>query len=268
MIAGAVGEALTGCEWVGIPFAGGCCELLEIKARTIVVNDLHRHLINLAGVVANPSCKATLQRRLGEMLFHPNELKTAQMFCEAAEQGDVGRMMPVPWAVSFFACCWMTRSGAAGTPQEFKAGQSLRWEAAGGDSNRRFRSAMESLDTFHRAMVDRCTFSTLDVFDFLDKCKDRPKHGIYCDPPFYGPGAKYTHAPKTDADQEAFHRQLAGSLGMFDNARIVVRAYDVPLIRELYNRAHWTWQHLNGRKQTNAAAPDVLIVSKQGNTNV
>lgn len=31
------------------------------------------------------------------------------------------------------------------------------------------------------------------MFDFLDKCQDKPKHGIYCDQPFPGPGDKYKH---------------------------------------------------------------------------
>lgn len=35
----AVGEALAGCRWVGIPFAGGMPELLHLTARTVVVSD-------------------------------------------------------------------------------------------------------------------------------------------------------------------------------------------------------------------------------------
>lgn len=53
MLAHEVGRALSGCEWVGIPFAGGMAELPQIRARTIVANDLHKHIINLAEVVAD-----------------------------------------------------------------------------------------------------------------------------------------------------------------------------------------------------------------------
>jgi len=49
-----VGTALAGCQWVGVPFAGGMCELLQIKARSLLVSDLHRHVLNLAAVAADP----------------------------------------------------------------------------------------------------------------------------------------------------------------------------------------------------------------------
>ena len=38
---------LDGCEWVGIPFAGGMSEVPHIKAHTVVVNDLHEGIITL-----------------------------------------------------------------------------------------------------------------------------------------------------------------------------------------------------------------------------
>ena len=47
-----VGRALDGCEHVTILFAGGMSEVKEITARTLVVNDKHRHMMNLASVVA------------------------------------------------------------------------------------------------------------------------------------------------------------------------------------------------------------------------
>lgn len=42
-----VGRELDGCDWVGIPFAGGMSELRYINARTLNVNDLHCHLVIL-----------------------------------------------------------------------------------------------------------------------------------------------------------------------------------------------------------------------------
>lgn len=47
MLAPIVGQELAGVPWVGIPFAGGMSELVHITARTLQVNDLHEHVINL-----------------------------------------------------------------------------------------------------------------------------------------------------------------------------------------------------------------------------
>jgi hypothetical protein len=43
----------------------------------------------------------------------------------------------------------------------------------------------------------------------------------------------------------------------------VCRFYDVPLVRELYPADRWEWRHLEGRKQTNEAAPEVLLVNRR-----
>lgn len=252
MLAEHVGEALRGCEWVGIPFAGGCCEVPHIKARTIVVNDLHRHLMILCRVVA--ATPSSLKIALQDAPFHPDVLARAQITCRDATASDF------EVAVAYFICCWMTRSGSAGTPSEFTGNLCLRWNAGGGDSNVRFRSAIDSLEEWHRIFVDRCTFSTLDCFDFLDKCKDQPGHGIYCDPPFLIAGQKYTHNAGKGRDEIVWHQRLADQL-LREKCRVVVRAYDVPLIRNLYpTHLGWQFRELTGRKQTNDAAPELLIV--------
>lgn len=41
------GKSLDDCNWIGVPFAGGMCEIIHFKARSIVVNDLHSHIFNL-----------------------------------------------------------------------------------------------------------------------------------------------------------------------------------------------------------------------------
>src|SRR6516225_3546772 len=84
-----VGEELAGCSWVGVVFAGGMPELLHIKdARTIVVNDVHRHVINLARVVKNDKLKDQLVRDLDATLFHPDELAEAQIICASNQPLD------------------------------------------------------------------------------------------------------------------------------------------------------------------------------------
>jgi site-specific DNA-adenine methylase len=261
MLAEHVGEALRGCEWVGIPFAGGCCEVPHIKARTIVVNDVHRHLMNLCRVVAN--VPSALKLRLLGMPFHPDVLAHAQSSSlkDWKPECDNDPEYVFDRALAYFICCWMTRSGSAGTPAEFTGGLCLRWNAGGGDSNVRFRSAIDSLEEWHRNFVDRCTFSTLDCFEFLDKCKDVPGHGIYCDPPFLIAGQKYTHNAGKGQREEAWHVKLADRLTKFTESRVVVRAYDVSFIRAIYDVSDgWQFRELIGRKQTNDDAPELLIV--------
>lgn len=261
LLAQRVGEQLRGCNWVGIPFAGGLCEVLELSARTIVVNDLHRHLINLSEYISDPGRCGSLRRELEATLFHPDALAAAQQVCRHFESTEpTSQVQRREWASAYFCCCWMTRSGSAGTSSEFTGKLCLRWESGGGDSNVRFRSAVESLELFQQAMCERCTFSMLDAFAFLDMCKDRAGHGIYCDPPFLTAGLKYTHSPAKGTEEE-WHRSLQHRLTQFQHARIVVRAYEHPLVREMYQPADgWSFVELVGRKQTNAAAPELLMV--------
>lgn len=254
-----VGELLTGCHWVGIPFCGGCCEVPFITARTIVANDLHRDLINLATVVSDEAACEKLQAICRKQLLHPDTLSACQYVCDQFRKGYVAKgaqPFDVQWAAAYYAVAWMTRSGTAGTNGETTGKLCLRWEAGGGDSAKRWRSAIDSLPTWHEHLK-RCTFSTLDFRDFLAKCKDKQGHGIYCDPPFPGkPGEKYANSFSW---QE--HILLSWQLAEFRAARIVIRYYDTSDIRNLYKESDgWTWHEWEGRKQTNAAAPEVLIV--------
>ena len=52
-----VADKLAGCKWVGIPFAGGMSELLHLQAQSIVVNDLHCFVINLARCIQDEQAK-------------------------------------------------------------------------------------------------------------------------------------------------------------------------------------------------------------------
>lgn len=249
-----VGELLAGCKWVGIPFCGGCCEIPFIKARTIVANDLHQNVITLATIVSHETTCGELQETLNAMLFHPATLAEAQeILAGQMVAGDADDAMRRAYA--YFVVAWMTRSGTAGTNGEATGKLCLRWEAGGGDSAKRWRSAIESLPTWHEHLK-RCTFSCLDFRNFLAKCKDQDGHGIYCDPPFPGPGDKYTHGFSAEE-----HLLLAMRLEEFIKSRIVIRYYDVPAIRNLYKESDgWTWHEWQGRKQTNGDAPEVLIV--------
>lgn len=255
-----VGELLAGCEWVGVGFAGGMCELAHIKARTLMVNDLHRAVINLASALAHRELGPPLIRRLRRLAFHPDVLHAAQLRCKDKAYPwlrDISDPPDIEWAEDFFAAAWMGRNGTAGTDREFNGGLSVRWDAGGGDSATRFRSAVESLRDWRKVLA-RCTFTCLDVFAFLDKVQDKPKHGLYLDPPFPGPGDDYRHK-FPEADQ----RKLAARLADLRACRVVVRYYDHQLIRELYPESLWTWHRPEGGKtQTNKDAPEVLLVNR------
>jgi DNA adenine methylase len=258
MLAPAVGEELAGCKWVGIPFAGGMSELVYITASTIVVNDKHRHVINLARVVADANLRRQMVARLNRLPFHPDTLAAAQDYCRSFEPKGPA---DVTLAESYFICCWMGRSGKAGTDGEFSGGLPIRWNANGGDSNTRYRSALRSTAAFQRIMR-RCNFDTQDAFEFIDRCEDNERTGIYCDPPFPDAGRKYVHnAGKTDAEERNWHLALKNELERFHKARVVCRFYDHPLVRELYPEPRWTWRTLKGRKQSNAEAPEVLVMN-------
>jgi hypothetical protein len=103
--------------------------------------------------------------------------------------------------------------------------------------------------------MQQCTFACLDVFAILDRVQDEAEHGLYLDPPFPGPGDKYKHR-FTVAD----HRLLANRLLELRACRVVCRFYDHPLIQELYTQDQWTWNRFTGRKQTNEAGPEVLLI--------
>lgn len=264
ILAREVGAELSGCEWVGIPFAGGMAELLHIDARTMLVNDRHRHVINLARVVADRPSFASMKAIVRSKLVHPDALADAQIACMLREQTPNRMDDPIQWAGDYFICCWMARSGKAGTADEFDTGMSIRYEAGGGDSAVRYRSAIRGLRVWHR-IFQRCTFTVDDAFDMLAKCakQDKEGHGLYCDPPFPGPGDAYKHNCGDTADaQMRWHGYLSGALETFKNTRVVCRFYDVPLIRALYPEGdNWTWRRLKGRDQTNAAKPEVLIIN-------
>ncbi|MBN2024962.1 MAG: hypothetical protein JW809_19450 [Pirellulales bacterium] len=262
MLAPEVGKLLAGCRWVGVPFAGGMPELAYIDAPTIVVGDVHRHVMNLAAVVATTKCRRRLSAHLSRMPFHPDVLALAQTHCEEMERGGwtfetADAELSERWALNYFIVSWMGRSGKAGTVDEFKGALPIRWNANGGDSNTRYRSAVGSLRAWHR-ILRRCNFATIDVFEFLAKVQDLDGHGLYCDPPFPETGLPYKHK-FTEED----HRGLAKALGAFQKVRIVCRFYDHPLVRELYPETRWRWRPFTGRKQSNAEAPEVLLVNSR-----
>lgn len=247
------GQLLHGCRFVGVPFAGGMSEVPYITAKQILVNDLHRHVINLCRVVADDRLRAELIQRCDVLPYHPDVLKLAQETCDR---------LPPTWApvvrmaTAYFICVWMGRGGNAGTDGEFSGNLPIRWNASGGGSNRRYRTAIEALDEWGKAFR-RCEFVCMDAFDFLDRFQDREGHGLFVDAPWPDRGEEYTHK-FSEVDQ----RQLHGMLWAFEHARIVVRYGEHPLIRELYETSIWTWIPLESRTQANERKPEYLICNR------
>lgn len=256
MLAENVGRALGRLRWCGVPFAGGCPELPHIQTSAGVANDLHRHVINLARVVRDEALVDQLVSHLDGLLFHPDELAEAQRrCCERETPGQTGDSPDVAWAADYFAACWMGRGGYAGKSGEFDQTLSFRWTSSGGDSAVRFRSAIESLRDWHRALR-HWSFSCLDVFEFIANVRDAVGHGLYVDPPWPDTGFAYRHA-FTDEQQAS----LAEALAKFERTRVVVRYGDHPLIRDLYSASRWTWLEQTSRNQRNGALAEVLIVN-------
>jgi site-specific DNA-adenine methylase len=258
-------------EFIAIPFAGGMCELKYLKARTIIVNDAHRHVISMSKVVADPRMCKELVQRLDSLLFHPDALEAAQEYCQRIEDGArdrfglfsntlatsyVAEIDPIEWAENFFVCCWMGRGGVAGTDGEFKGNLSLRWDGGGGDSNVRFRSAMASLSAWTE-VFKTCNFTCEDFRVMLARIKDKKGHAIYADPPWVQKGDSYKHK-----FCEKDHRDLASRLWIYGQARVVLRYGIHPLIEELYPRSSWDWHEQTSRSQANGDVKEVLIVNR------
>lgn len=221
-------------KWIGIPFCGGLSEVYHMRnARTIVCNDSNRLLINLCEILQGKD-GVRLRRELGRLPFHPDTISWAK------EKLLFGPHRGYDAAKAYFIVGWMTRSGACGTNRELKSTQSVRWEAAGGDSVVRFQSAVSALREWHNIMR-RVTFVCMDALEFLSKCHDDESCGIYCDPPFPGVGDNYKHSVN--------HEILETTLRGFDHCRILVRYYNDDAIAKIYKA--WNRIDISGRNQTN-----------------
>lgn len=242
-----VGALLGDCKFAGVVFVGGFSEVPFIRARIIVVNDLHGEAINLGKMVATRR-----KSILAVLRWLPVSDRIRREAIETMRQTD----NDLHRAICYFATQWMGRSGQAGTPKELSGSVPVRTNANGGGTAQRYWSAVRSLAEWGQVMR-RCDFESLDWQAFLDKYgNDEPGHGYYLDPPSW-PGAKveYTHSFTHDD-----HRMLAERLAGYRNARIVVRYGDHPLIRELYPEDQgWTWHLMDGRNQGNNAVREALI---------
>lgn len=231
-LAARIGPELGKLGWCGVLFAGGMPELAQIQTQAGVATDLHRHVINLARVVADDALLLKLIRKVDRLLFHEDVLSDAQGRCLEREHsgglfgGTQAESGPdLQWAADYFICCWMGRGGYAGRGGELSQTISVRYTASGGSSAKRWRSAVESLPSWGK-VLSRWQFMCEDAFTILPKlkpAKDAKKSGrsgLYLDPPWVGAGDEYTHRFTTEQ-----HRKLARECERLTDAkfRIVVR---------------------------------------------
>lgn len=258
-----VGHALDGLSHVTILFAGSMPEVPYITASSILCNDQHRHIINLARCVADDALRPLLVRRLERKLFHPDELANAQELCKATwtyHSSEPETRLDL--AENYFVTCWMGRAAKAGTKDEFNGRTANRWNANGGSSVIRYFSALRAVAYFARHFR-RCAFETMDALDMAERVEDQVRNGVYADPPFPDSGRVYKHnAGQTEAEERAWHTRLERALYRLTKTCVVCRFYDHPLIRELYQECDgWVWHFLDGSmKQTREEAPEVLII--------
>jgi site-specific DNA-adenine methylase len=252
-----VGRLLYGLSFVAIPFGGGMTEVPHIAAKQLLVNDGHSHVVNLCRVIQDDSMRAWLIAEADLRPFHPSALFESQ--CRSAK-GPA--MIPDRGAaLDYFICVWMGRGGDALTTGELTGALPVRWNANGGGSNKRYRTAIEGLESWGRAFR-RCEFTSLDALEFVATfCvrSDRTDSGIYCDPPWPDAGEEYA-VGFTDEQQ----RDLALRLSLIQNARVVVRFGEHPLIRALYPSDTWTWHEFESRDQANQRKPEFLITRRCG----
>lgn len=249
-----VAELLRGAGWVGIPFCGGMADALYIRARSLVVNDIHSHVINLCHVLRDDAKKEALIEVLDATAFHPQELIEAQAAAPSysPERHGLGNVL---FARAYFVSQWLGRSGQAGTDKEFEGKISTRTNANGGDSCKRFRSAIESLSGW-ATLMRRCNFSNVDFREWFDQYNgDTDGHAYYVDAPWVKGGERYRHK-----FSPACHADLADRLRAFGGARVVVRYDDDPLIRKLYDG--WHFESAPSRNQGNALVDEVLITNQ------
>lgn len=297
-VAAMIGRQLDGCEWVGIPCVGGCGVIPHIGARSILAADVHRHLVNLANVARDKALGPKLYRAVRRLPMHPEVLEAAQSRCISREEAtrakaedslfgaamravqvgraelglpdlvkDAARSPDLDWAIDYFVCCLMGQGGRAGTDKEFEGGMSFRWNAGGGSSVVRFRSAAAGLKVW-RHILERCEFQVLDVLEFLrivrqkeladaNKPREkRAKRGVYLDCPWPDDGAVYKH---TFGEEKQI--AVARAVAELKDTRVVIRYGDHPLIRRLYPQPQYTLIPQTSRTQGNNQLAELLIVN-------
>lgn len=249
-VAAELAALLDDCSHVTIPFVGGASILPHLKARAIVANDLHAAAITFYRFASGrygESQRLALVRKCESTLSHPEEIELAKTYLD-----KLAMQLSVDYAWAFWALCWIGRKGKGGTKHQGGM-PSVRRTANGGTNASRITAAAADLEAWAK-QFKRCEWTQEDFCACLDKVADVPGCGIYCDPPWVGAGRNYLHT-FTDVD----HSVLAFCLDRFEQATVVLRYGDAPLIRDLYPADRWTWTQASSRTQANKVREEVWI---------
>lgn len=248
-VAAELASLLDHCRHVTIPFVGGASIIPHLKARAIVANDLNNLAINFYRVVSGRKgndVRDQLTERCQHTLSHPDELALAN------------KMLANPYAVNsawaYWAICWIGRKGKGGTKGTTSL-PSVRRTANGGNNATRIRAAADDLTEWAKHF-ERCEWESVCFRKLLPKVAEHRGCGIYCDPPWVGAGDVYLHS-FTEED----HYDLAAELYRFEEATVVVRYGDHPLIRRLY--ASWRIIEASSRTQSNAVKGELWITNRE-----
>lgn len=253
-VAGELAALLDHCNHVTIPFVGGASILPHLKARAIVANDLHAAAINFYRVLsghAGEDCRLALIQKCTHTLSHPAELVAAQLELMADQPSF--QYMPARQAWAFWAMCWIGRKGKGGT-KHMGGMPSVRRTAQGGTNASRLRAAANDLHAWAEHF-ERCEWECLDFRELIPKVADRPRCGIYCDPPWFGAGENYLH-PFVVQD----HVDLRNALSRFDYTTVLVRYGDCHEVRQLYDG--WHIIEASSRTQSNAVKGELWILNQ------
>lgn len=250
-VAAELARLLDHCRHVTIPFAGGLSILPHLKARAVVVNDLHTDAINFYLALSGEfgfTAKHELIQRCARTLSHPIELERAESIINSETESGSARA----WA--FWALCWLGRKGQGGTSKQ-GGKTSVRRTANGGTNASRVRAAAGDLDAWANEF-ERCEFEMDDFRAQLNSVAKKRDCGVYVDPPWVKEGNRYLH-PFSEND----HRDLARILTAIETATVVVRYGDDPLVRNLYRKSDgWNWIEAKSRTQANVVRGEVWLV--------
>lgn len=249
---------LADCKHVTVLFGGGLSieSFLVKTASEIVVNDKHELAVNLYRILKEPESRHQLVFDLEATPFSETILSESQDVCKKISRDGFADMLPREVAFHYFITAWMGRSGKSGTDCEFSGSLAMRWDAGGGSSPLRYKTAVRSLQDVWGPICERCSFRCKDWKDVLMKVKDDQKCGVFADPPWPGDGDGYRHK-FTESD----HYDLRRLLTMFLKTKVVLRYGDCALIRRLYAGDFWHIKEIGSRNQGNNKVDELLITN-------
>lgn len=244
------------------PFCGSMAVLLAKPRCTMeTVNDLHGDLINLARVVADETLGSLLYRMLRRVPC--SEERHRECMGRLHEERPIQNDTNIQRAFDFFVVSWLGRNGMAGTTLR-NNGFCRRFTGNGGHAAKRFAGAVESIPAWRRRFRD-VTILRANGLMLLEKIDDAEGTAIYCDPPYFEKGCRYSHD-----FNERDHFDLSGLLRRFSKAKVVLSYYDHPKAREFYKG--WRFEEVAVTKglanqgmrdkEGKTAAPEMLIVNR------